>query len=444
MAATEDDDSAAPADEEVATFLAENSELVEAFDADLRTETSGSKSLIGQTDGDVTGDESKTGAKQEDLPPSADPTEEDQDVIAATLAMMSAPESDPSATEIEIASDISDSADAPGVLAPASEDQDTAQESGNPDTIAPLGIKSADLEAAVSLLRSRGAERPQAFQRDAEMHNIEVSSKDLPDTNDDVTFDAADSVEDAEDRPAPFAPVDEAETVDRILAKTDDVLNEEGAQSRRSALSHIKAAVAATFADRLMPGKRKRAQEVEADASEAANKFSDLGDADDGSAQDAADPDAAPASSEADLEATTDDAEDQTTAPLVLVPQARVDWDDVDPGVKPRRITRTAIAGQDKTRALDTGFANYAESVGASELHELLEAAAAYLSVVEGKAHFSRPEVMHMVMRHDHDRAFSREDSLRSFGDLLRNGTIEKIERGQFVISTDSRFVANG
>jgi hypothetical protein len=47
-------------------------------------------------------------------------------------------------------------------------------------------------------------------------------------------------------------------------------------------------------------------------------------------------------------------------------------------------------------------------------------------------------------MRHDRDRSFSREDSLRSFSDLLRKGVIEKIDRGRFVISTDSRFVANG
>ena len=68
----------------------------------------------------------------------------------------------------------------------------------------------------------------------------------------------------------------------------------------------------------------------------------------------------------------------------------------------------------------------------------MLEAAAVYVSYVEGRPHFSRPEIMEHVA--ETERSFSREDGLRSFGTLLRSGTIRKLKRGQFVISEDSKF----
>ena len=65
---------------------------------------------------------------------------------------------------------------------------------------------------------------------------------------------------------------------------------------------------------------------------------------------------------------------------------------------------------------------------------QLLEAAAAYLSFVEQRAQFSRPQLMTML-REAEPADTSREDRLRSFGQLLREGKIEKTRGGRFTAS---------
>lgn len=117
-------------------------------------------------------------------------------------------------------------------------------------------------------------------------------------------------------------------------------------------------------------------------------------------------------------------------APLKLVAAQRVDI----PGgpVRPRRIAGAAPA--EVGAGGDRGFAAYASTVGATDLPELLEAAAAYLSFVEGHDEFSRPQLMTQV-RTAVAAEYSREDGLRFFGQLLREGKIEKISGGRFTAS---------
>lgn len=74
--------------------------------------------------------------------------------------------------------------------------------------------------------------------------------------------------------------------------------------------------------------------------------------------------------------------------------------------------------------------------MGAHDLPSLLEAAASYLSFVEGRDQFSRPQLMTKV-RQVEQGDFSREDGLRSFGQLLRAGKIEKIRGGRFAVTGD-------
>ena len=76
---------------------------------------------------------------------------------------------------------------------------------------------------------------------------------------------------------------------------------------------------------------------------------------------------------------------------------------------------------------------------GAIELPALLEAAASYLSFVEGRDQFSRPQLMNTVRQVEKDE-FSREDGLRSFGQLLRAGKIEKTKGGRFAVTNDIGF----
>jgi hypothetical protein len=87
-------------------------------------------------------------------------------------------------------------------------------------------------------------------------------------------------------------------------------------------------------------------------------------------------------------------------------------------------------------------FSEFAAQMGAHGLPDLLEAAAVYLAVVEGQPTFSRPQVMSKASSVSDD-GFSREDGLRSFGQLLRQGKFQKQKPGQFVVQETSRFNPN-
>ncbi|MDE4131836.1 chemotaxis protein CheA [Phaeobacter sp. QD34_3] len=132
-------------------------------------------------------------------------------------------------------------------------------------------------------------------------------------------------------------------------------------------------------------------------------------------------------------------------APLKLVAEQRIDpmpaaQESAAPKapVRPRRIS---VLSQDKRSAEEAqaGFAAYVRDCGAVELPDLLEAAAAYMSFVEGRDFFSRPQLMNAVRRTG-AAEFNREDGLRSFGQLLREGKIERSENGHFVATEDIGF----
>lgn len=128
--------------------------------------------------------------------------------------------------------------------------------------------------------------------------------------------------------------------------------------------------------------------------------------------------------------------------PLKLVAEQRIDETETaakteaKPVVRPRRVT-TAMkpAAADVS---DSGFAKYAQDCGAVELHELLEAAASYLSFVKGQDVFSRPELINKVRATGTE--FNREDSMRSFGQLLRDGKIARRQNGRFAASEEIGF----
>ena len=61
------------------------------------------------------------------------------------------------------------------------------------------------------------------------------------------------------------------------------------------------------------------------------------------------------------------------------------------------------------------------------------------MAFVEGHDDFSRPQLMHKVRALDPED-FRREDGLRSFGQLLRDGKIEKLEGGRFAATGEIGF----
>lgn len=125
--------------------------------------------------------------------------------------------------------------------------------------------------------------------------------------------------------------------------------------------------------------------------------------------------------------------------PLKLVAEQRIDSPDrprtAEQPVRPRRVpSPMQVVAEEMAVEGRTSFREFAASVGARELTEMLEAAAAYLSIVEGRDEFSRPQVMNKIRAIKEDD-FSREDGLRSFGQLLREGKIERTRSGRFTTS---------
>lgn len=227
---------------------------------------------------------------------------------------------------------------------------------------------------------------------------------------------------------------DDPDAVSRILNVTNTELEETEGTRRRSAIAHLKAAVAATRADKIFSRQRKEEEENEL------NQYRD------------------------DLAKVVKPrrpvdagAKSRRVAPLVLVTEQRVDAPEVVPAaegaiVRPRRVIsgNLALSEEDEIEVVETigeniftpeqTFAEFASDMGAVELTDQLEAAAAYSAFVEGEEHFSRPQIMKAVAELNEEQEFTREEGLRSFGLLLRRGKIKKLKRGQFAIASTTRF----
>ena len=223
---------------------------------------------------------------------------------------------------------------------------------------------------------------------------------------------------------------------DRILEETNSKMQDREGTRRRSAIAHLKAAVAATKADRML----KRENSRELDEEEQRDYREDLAKV------------VRPRRSEqreSAAEKARPGSVGASAAPLVLASSQRIDTpaDDAGrPDSRPRRVA-AMIAIDDEYEMLDDGaqeddsdFVAYAEALGARDLPDLLEAAAAYTAFVEQQPSFSRPQIMRRAAAIETDEEFTREAGLRSFGQLLRQGKIRKLQRGQFTISENTRF----
>jgi hypothetical protein len=242
------------------------------------------------------------------------------------------------------------------------------------------------------------------------------------------------------------------EAVTRLIAQTNSALDGPEARRRSAAISHLKAAVAATEADRQMH---------------------------DSAAPQQTDPKSAYRDdlvSAARTPAATRPGSDRPS-PLVLVSEQRIDRPKSDdhpafaqpaPPVSPRRLVSAALStapaemliGDDfddededdeaeitaEVRANiftdQISFAEFAETLGAESLHDLLEASAVYCAQVLGRAQFSRTLVMHQIDSLPEASKHRLEDQLRAFGTLMREGRITKVKRGGFAITDRSPLLA--
>jgi hypothetical protein len=256
-----------------------------------------------------------------------------------------------------------------------------------------------------------------------------------------------------------------SEAIDRLMATTQTKMDRPEQQRRLRAIDQLKAAVAATEAEAHYRKKDEVDPEKAREAADLAAYRDDLRRAQDRGPQ---------ADRPAPARPTSGGGAPQRPAqpPLILVSEQRID----SPRPQPTRQDDEREVAESRgnlalkrapmeTAALEaahaaasgeaedafegipadaftesTNFADFAERVGASEMHDLLEAAAAYTSIVEAKPRFSRAQVMSKLARLESAEGFSKEAGLRAFGKLLREGKILRVQDGQFAISKSSRF----
>ncbi|WP_420860804.1 hypothetical protein [Algirhabdus cladophorae] len=223
---------------------------------------------------------------------------------------------------------------------------------------------------------------------------------------------------------------DEDDTVDRLMSKTQSEFDAPETGRRRNAIAHLKAAVAATRAERDSQG-----------------ELVEVGDQTDSYRDDLAQ---VVRPRRAEKPTKRSERPVAKVPPLTLVAAQRVDIPEgkaeaAKPAprptnVRPRRVAKSAPKVNSEEI---NSFQEFAEAKGARELPDLLEAAAAYAAYIKGEPNFTRPELMRKVSDMSDTSSHSREDSLRSFGQLLREGKIVKIKKGTFTVAEDTRFRPN-
>lgn len=247
--------------------------------------------------------------------------------------------------------------------------------------------------------------------------------------------------------------------VSRLIEQTNTALEVPETKRRRSAIEHLKAAVRATLAERKVNPRGDEAQVQERTDAYRRDLTRVVG----------------PVSSDA---VAAPQRSGDKPPPLVLVSAQRIDRRTDAPApvltpvensaphpvqsqntlpVRPRRVSSSALAvdtimsgfDEDDAVAQPSGgnifddaarlpFPDFIEKIGATALPELLEAAAAYNAVMLDRPEFPRQTLFKQLEVLGAADQPSREDGLRSFGKLLREGRIVKTQRGQFGLPQES------
>lgn len=242
----------------------------------------------------------------------------------------------------------------------------------------------------------------------------------------------------------------EDDAVNRLMAQTNSAMDGPEARRRSMAISHLKAAVAATEADRQVqaanPGKPQpdRQDIYRSDLNSVVRvKPGDAGRA----GADRPSPlvlvseqridRAKPAESPAAPRVVMPSRPTRVTAPAAYASQDSLiggDFDDEDTMSPEEASANLFAAGQ--------SFEDFAEQLGAESLHDLLEAAAVYCAQVLGRPQFSRPMVMSQISSLPQGDSHKLEEQLRAFGTLMREGRITKVKRGAFAVTDRSPLLA--
>ncbi|WP_430463744.1 hypothetical protein [Tabrizicola sp.] len=280
--------------------------------------------------------------------------------------------------------------------------------------------------------------------------------------------------------PRQMTPPAEDAAVSRLMAEAASHMGGEENRRRQSAIAHLKAAVAATEADRAVTTAKgaaggQRIDPYRDDLDRVVRPRRPQSEA------------ASPRpQSEPGNARPTQTAEAPRPTPLVLVSAQRIDQISPQPNpagttprvvmpVRPRRPSPSGTAPTALNAAapvpapraahpadpinpdLDdiltadeaenvfsdaTSFQDFADQLGAEALPDLLEAAAVYCAEVLQRPEFSRPLVVRQIASLPGQAETSREDYLRGFGTLLRQGRITKVKRGMFALTDRSPYLA--
>jgi len=313
----------------------------------------------------------------------------------------------------------------------------------------------AELEAgedAIAALVAQASEAPEAIEAETPEEGV-VETEVAAEVETQVTL-AVEPPAEPEPEPSAALPLRitpaakklPEEDLSRLMTEADAQMAGPENRRRISAIAHLKAAVAATVAERRLGGGSAASDETQPyreDLHQAVRPRRPVGAGHHGGATTAR-----PTPVEARM------------APLVLVSEQRVDRSAAEvqaetPAIRPRRVSSASLHVSEEIEGFDepeteaeaapsateaASFAEFAESLGTQGLSDLLEAAAAYTAQVEGRPHFSPPQIMRKLSAIGSEGEFSREDRLRVFGRLLRQGKIAKVKRGQYAITEASRY----
>ena len=232
-------------------------------------------------------------------------------------------------------------------------------------------------------------------------------------------------------------------SVDRLISQADSALSGAESQRRQSTLSHLKAAVVATRAEEESGTPRNSADEERA---EIARYRADLERSVGRGGEEVAESDQPRRPTRPQAQRT--ERPRNVQPPLVLVSEQRIDKPKETELIRPRRINTGALAMEElydedasaPPAPRGKAFADFVGPMHLTTLAELTEAAAAYVTHVEGLEEFTRPQVMRHVVSTGQPMTRSRENLLRTFGMLMRQGTMQRSRRGQFELAEGSEF----
>ncbi|MFO6464429.1 hypothetical protein ACK8OR_08555 [Jannaschia sp. KMU-145] len=420
-------------------------ELPEAEEADLMSELAAIEAELTR---DATGPEVEAASEDraetpedDDNLPSLDDLD-DSDLLAELAAIRAAttPEdASADAPEAEDAVAETDATDATDGDAPIDAPDAIAAADEAPEAEAPVA-EDEETESDVDAIAAE-ADVETADAEDTDETDVDHREGDIRDAIDieEVAVAPSTGYEAEADEPdaEPQAAAPDDRDMERLFAATDSRLSGEDTSRRHANISHLKAAVAARRADG--PVDAAKADDTGAYREDLANTVR-------------------PRRAARPAESRTDRPQrPERPGPLVLVSEQRVEdapVADATPAapVQPRRaarqteaetreaeMLRDAAKGSTDAAASDAqDFEAFAADRGAVDLPEILQAAAVYSTKVMGHESFSRPRLLHLAAEAVDD--LSREDGLRGFGQLLRDGTIRKISRGEFALGEDGRF----